>query len=436
MDRPAAAPDVLAQLLAGDWRDPDGGDPPRFPSLSIVVAASLRDRERDLVAPLHLGDRLAVVSDRTTHDVLGGRVERRLASMCSIQSVVLDRPHADAATVATLRSKCAPADALVAVGSGTVNDLCKAAAAADRKRYVVFPTAPSMNGYASANAAITVDGHKQSLPAALPCGIFVDLSVLAQAPAKLIRAGVGDSICRSTAQADWMLSRLVRDTPYREAPFALLAPDEPRWLDAPEALLGGDLQAIEALARTLLLSGLGMTLCQGSYPASQAEHLISHYIDMFAPGDRGEVLHGEQVAVATLTMARIQQALLDGPVPQAKPTRMTRETLRTRFGAAIGASCWSHFQSKHLDASSAAQTTARIADCWNALRKALHPVLVPSERIAEILRRIGAPTEPQGIGVSVAFYAAAVRNARYLRDRYTFLDLADDAGRLDALAAA
>ena len=115
------------------------------------------------------------------------------------------------------------ADALVAVGSGTINDLCKYAAAQDGKPYVVFATAPSMNGYTSMNAAITVDGHKKTLPAATPLGVFMDLGVLAAAPARMIRAGLGDSLCRSTAQADWLLSHHLLGTPYRRAPFALLA---------------------------------------------------------------------------------------------------------------------------------------------------------------------------------------------------------------------
>ena len=101
---------------------------------------------------------------------------------------------------------------------------------------------------------------------------------------------------------------------YREAPFALLAADEPALLDAPEALFGGDLDAMGALARTLVLSGFGMTICHGSYPASQGEHLISHYIDMFAPADRPRVLlTASRSAVATLTMARLQEAMIDGP---------------------------------------------------------------------------------------------------------------------------
>ena len=72
---------------------------------------------------------------------------------------------------------------------------------------------------------------------------------------------------------------------------------------APVRSAAGDPEAMRALARTLVLSGHGMTICGGSHPASQGEHLISHYIDMFAPPGRAPFFHGEQVAVATLTMA-------------------------------------------------------------------------------------------------------------------------------------
>src|SRR5437899_238147 len=314
--RSTTASDTLGQLLRGEWPDPDGGPPISVPALVVAIECSLAGREAELALPLRLGRRIAVVSDATTRQVLGERVERALARIAAIVPVVLDaQPHADTQTVEVLRRASAHADALVAVGSGTINDVCKYAAAKDGKPYAVFATAPSMNGYASKNAAITIDGHKRSLPAASPVGVFMDLAVLCAAPARMIRAGLGDSLCRSTAQADWLLSHHLLGTPYRHAPFALLAEDEPALLDNPEALLHGDLDAMRALARTLILSGLGMTICDGSYPASQGEHLISHYIDMFAPAGRGACFHGEQVAVATLTMARIQEEVLAGGTP-------------------------------------------------------------------------------------------------------------------------
>ena len=137
--------DALDRLLRGDYVDPDGGRRIAVSVKDVRIERSLQDIEADLVAPLGLGRRLAVVSDPATRAVLGARVERALSRLGTIVPVVLEpQPHADLATVATLRRACGSADALVAVGSGTINDLCKFAAAKDGKPYVVFATAPSM----------------------------------------------------------------------------------------------------------------------------------------------------------------------------------------------------------------------------------------------------------------------------------------------------
>ncbi len=273
--------DPILQLLTGQWPDPETGEPLGVAVRSIVIADDLSGIEGDLIARLDLGRRLAVVSDRSTQDVLGARVERALAAAGQVIPIHLrDHPHADDVTVDRIRAATADADALIAVGAGTINDLCKYAAFQDGKPYAVFGTAPSMNGYCAANASITVAGLKKSLAARPPAGVFLDLAVLAAAPSRMIRSGLGDSLCRPTAQADWLLSHLLRDAPYREAPFALLAGDEGPLLESAAALMAGDLEAMRRLARMLVLSGLGMGLSGGSYPASQGEHLISHYIEM------------------------------------------------------------------------------------------------------------------------------------------------------------
>ena len=51
-------------------------------------------------------------------------------------------------------------------------------------------------------------------PAHAPTGVFFDLAVLAAAPARMMRAGLGDTVCRTTAQVDWLLSHLLLDTAY------------------------------------------------------------------------------------------------------------------------------------------------------------------------------------------------------------------------------
>jgi glycerol-1-phosphate dehydrogenase [NAD(P)+] len=402
----------------------------------VAIEDSLAGAEAELVGRLALGRAFAVVSDSVTHGVLGARVERALAAIGSVTTLVLPgHPHADEATAALVGRETVRVDALVAVGSGTITDLTKYAAAQAGKPCVVFGTAPSMNGYTSPSAAITVAGLKKSLPAVAPAGVFLDLSVLAAAPARLIRAGLGDSLCRPTAQADWLLAHLVRGEAYREAPFALLAEDEPALLAESEALVRGDRAAVARLARTLVLSGFGMAISGGSYPASQGEHLISHYADMLGSADWPPSFHGEQVGVATLAMAALQEEILGGPPPRIGPTPADEPTLVRHFGPILGPACWRELAPKRLDAGAADVLTQRLAADWEQIRSRLLPVTRPAAELRAALARAGAPVTSEALGWPRGFFRDAVRHAREIRSRWTFLDLAADAGRLEAFAA-
>jgi glycerol-1-phosphate dehydrogenase [NAD(P)+] len=426
--------DIIARLLNGSLYDPDGDGTLRVATRSVVIAPSLWGGEADVVAPLQLGHHLAVVSDSTTHTVLGARVERALASLGRVTSVILPgRPHPDADVVENIRHESAAADALVAVGSGTINDLCKYASACDGKPYVVFATAPSMNGYTSLSAAITVHGHKKSLKAQAPQGVYLDLAVLAAAPARMIRSGLGDSLCRPTAQADWLLGHLLFDQPYRTTPFVLLAADESQLFAAAEALMAGDLAAMECLVRTLLLSGFGTAICGSSQPASQGEHLISHYADMFGDRSWPEPFHGEQIGVTTLTMARLQERLLAGPAPTLHPDANDDAVFIARYGEDLGRSCWAEYAQKRLDAERARTVNQLIEQSWDRIVQGIAQVTRPSAFLATVLRRAGAPTVPEDLGWPRHFYRQAVGHAREIRNRYTVLDLAADSGRLEPI---
>lgn len=421
--------DSIQLLIEGRYPDPDGGGFISIPVRCIAIEDSLDGSEADLIRQTGLAGRLVVVSDSRTHEALGARVVRSLSSLGSITSVVLDGyPHADEVTADLLEARTGACDALIAVGSGTINDLCKYVAARSGKPYVVFPTAPSMNGYTSSNAAITTGGHKKSLAASTPAGVFVDLKVLSRAPVRMIQAGLGDSSCRSTAQVDWLLSHHLFDTPYRTAPFELLAADEPGLLEESGALGRGELDAMRRLARTLILSGLGMTICGGSYPASQGEHLISHYIDMMSPRGRRAKLHGEQIAVTTLTMARLQESFLrSDELPRLEPTRITQEEVLAHFGSDVGASCWKEFEQKILIEENLERVNDRLNASWSDIVASCESIAVDSLVLQDALTAAGAPTVPQSIDLDALFYSVAVQHARELRNRYTFLDFAGDA---------
>jgi glycerol-1-phosphate dehydrogenase [NAD(P)+] len=291
-----------------------------------------------------------------------------------------------------------------------------------------------MNGYTSANAAITVGGLKKTLPAIAPQGVFLDLSVLAKAPVRLIRSGLGDSLCRPTAQADWLLACLLDDPvsgkKYRELPFKLLAGDESALFAGAGLLMKGDLGVMRRLARTLVLSGFGMTICGGSYPASQGEHLISHYMDMMSAG-KGlpESYHGEQIGVTALEMARLQERVLAQPKPpRVQPSIRAREDVIAHFGPGIGEACWKELEPKLLDARKAEALNALLASKWDAIRAEIAKVARPASELEAVLKAAGAPTTAHELGWPAGMYANAVAHARDIRNRYTFLDFAAELG--------
>jgi glycerol-1-phosphate dehydrogenase [NAD(P)+] len=428
--------DLISKLIAGTLPDPDGDGVLQVATQSVAILPTLKGIEADFIAPLELGGHLAVVSDSTTHGVLGERVETSLQRLGRVSSIVLPgRPHADGETVELIRRESAAADVLVAVGSGTINDLCKYASAQDRKPYVVFATAPSMNGYTSLNAAITVHGHKKSLAAQAPLGAFFDLEVLTSAPPRMIRSGLGDSLCRPTAQADWMLAHLLFDQPYRTMPFVLLEDDEAQLFAESDALMSGDLEVMRCLVRTLLLSGFGTAICGSSHPASQGEHLISHYVDMFGDHALPEAFHGEQIGVTTLTMARLQERLLEGPAPVVHVNGSDEAGFTSRYGADLGKSCWKEFTQKRLDAGRAKAVNQRLADSWSGIREEIARVTIPARILQAVLQRAGAPTTTEDLGWPRPFYLTAVKQAREIRNRYTFLDLAADSDKLEPVGA-
>jgi glycerol-1-phosphate dehydrogenase [NAD(P)+] len=311
-----AAHDRLEQLIsdvvAGKWKDPTTNKAATVPFEMIRIEESLDGGEADMIAPLKLGKRIAVVSDVNTNEAMGRRVAKHLKALGTIEELVLPgNTHCDEPTIAMVQEKTRHADAIVAVGSGALSDTCKYATFKDGRKYATFGTAASMNGYAASTASVTLNnGYKTSLPAHAPRGIFLDLKVTADAPHWLSAAGLGDSLCRPTAQVEWWASHRLFGTFYSSVPYTLFADDEPKMIESAAGLAKHDIAANGHLHRVLTLCGLGVCFTGVSHHGSMGEHQVSHWIDMFAGDAHPGTTHGQQVGVASLAIARLHHELL------------------------------------------------------------------------------------------------------------------------------
>jgi len=315
------------------------------------------------------------------------------------QDILPARPKPEMELATRIMQHAMPADALVAIGSGTINDLVKYAAHQLKKPYVVVATAPSMNGYVSPNASIINGKHKESIACTMPMAVLMDTEILVNAPSRMIRAGIGDCLCRSTAQADWLLSHLLLDTHYVEEVFEWLLPYEKVLLQHAKFAVLGDKEIMEVLAKMLILSGLGMARAWGSYPASQGEHMIAHTMEELYGNKLPATLHGEQIAVTTLSMAERQARILASDPP---PLALAKPNGRN----------YNHEQIEH-----------RLGKNWRQIRDKIRTVVIPQVSLYDALSDAGCPVSPEDLGWKDPIYDQALAKARFHRDRFTFLDL-------------
>ena len=100
------------------------------------------------------------------------------------------------------------ADYVLAVGSGTLNDMAKSVATRLHIPSGVLATAASMDGYCSKGAALMRGGFKVTDEVCTPADILIDLEIVRNAPKLMTAAGFGDIIGKYTCLTDWKHMRL------------------------------------------------------------------------------------------------------------------------------------------------------------------------------------------------------------------------------------
>lgn len=254
-----------------------------------------------------------LVADNYTYEAAGRQVEQLLDQaglayhkrVFQTETPLVPNEYALGSVLAAMTSQD---DMLLAVGSGTLNDVTKYVSARTGVPYVIAATAPSMDGYASTVAPTILDGFKTTLPAVYPAAIVADVDILKDAPMPMLTAGFGDIIGKFTSLADWRLSHQLNKEYYCPEVAGVIEAAVETCAANAQALAQREPQAIQAVTEALILSGLAMGMVGVSRPASGAEHQMAHYWEMDALR-RGEEhpLHGNAVGVGTVLAASLYE---------------------------------------------------------------------------------------------------------------------------------
>ena len=401
------------------------------------------------------GAEALVVADETTWRVCGAEVRAALcrSGVKCIEPFILPAVPPPTATYenlkaveSTMASGGARARA-VAVGAGTINDLCKCASSRLGRPYMCVATAASVDGYASFGAPITKDGFKKTWPCKAPLAILADTGILLAAPPHLSASGYADLAAKIPSGADWILADAVGSDPIREDVWATTQSPLRGWISSPEGLSKGDHAAMNNLFTGLALTGFAMQATHTSRPASGAEHLYSHFWEMaeIRKPDGSHPSHGDKVGIGALATTLLLEKFLREPfdasqidaAAAAYPDFARRETFirATMPSEAVADEAVEASRAKHLDEAALRARLGIIAARHGELRERISAQLIPFMEFRSMLEKAGCPVSPSQIGATARDVLAATFGAQMIRNRYTILDLLYEAGRLPAYAA-
>ena len=406
----------------------------------LFLGAGVVSRTAEMFAKLFPSQKAIIVADKNTWEVAGKAVFASLEAAAIPQ----DEPHiftdedfyAEWKHIETLKARLEKTDAIaIAVGSGVLNDLTKYTSHLLNRKYMCVGTAASMDGYTAFGSSITKDGNKQTFDCPAPYGFVMDPEIAAVAPKELAASGYADLIAKIPAAADWMLAEVTGNEKIDQFAWDLVQNGLRESLSAPAAVHAGDVAMTEALAEGLLMSGFAMQAIQSSRPASGTEHQFSHCWDMEDLCFEGKhVSHGFKVGIGTLASTASIEFLLEKDIENLDVDKCVEawksweeqvEEINEVFAGKPGhlARGLSEAKGKYTDKEGLRKQLEALKAAWPALKEQIRKQIIPFEEVRENLRLVGAPYEPEHIGVSRERFRKTFSYIPYMRSRFANIDI-------------
>lgn len=415
---------------------------------SLIIGSGVVGQTAEMFVRLFPGSKAVIVADQNTWEVAGKYAQESLdrAGVQSYDAYIFASEdfYAEWKHIETLKAYLDEKDCIaIAVGSGVINDTVKYVSHLLGRPYMCVGTAASMDGFTAYGASITKDGNKQTFDCPAPLGFIMDSAIAAAAPKQLAASGYADLIAKIPAGADWMIADVVGSEKIDQFAWDLVQNGLKESLSDPAAVFAGDVEKTQALADGLLMSGFAMQAIQSSRPASGTEHQFSHCWDMEDLCFEGKhVSHGFKVGIGTLISTAELEFLLakdienvdvDSCVDAWKSWEETEQEIREVMAGKPGhiARGLVETKGKYVDKEGLRCQIETLKTAWPQLKERIREQIIPFEQVRENLRLVGAPYEPEMIGVSRERFRKTVSYIPYMRSRFTNIDVIYRLGWMD-----
>lgn len=415
---------------------------------ALIIGNGTVTRTAEMFCNLFPGQKAIIIADSNTWEVAGKDAQKSLDDngVASLKPYIFDSHdfYAEWKHVETLKAHLEQLDAVaIAVGSGVINDTVKYVSHLLGRKYMCVGTAASMDGFTAYGSSITKDGNKQTFDCPAPLGFVMDSAIAAEAPKELAASGYADLIAKIPAGADWMLADVAGSEKIDEFAWGLVQDGLKETLSDPAAIYAGDVEKIQGLADGLLMSGFAMQAICSSRPASGTEHQYSHCWDMEDLCFEGKhVSHGFKVGIGTLASTAELEFLLekgldnidvDACVESWKSWEEMEAEIREVLAGKPGhiARALVEAKGKYVDKEGLRRQLTALKVAWPELSERIRRQIIPFVQVRENLKLVGAPYEPEMIGVTRERFRKTITYIPFMRSRFTNIDVIYRLGWLD-----
>ncbi|AIF69475.1 glycerol-1-phosphate dehydrogenase [Palaeococcus pacificus DY20341] len=266
----------------------------------VILGENLKDKVSEVAKRLKLNERALILYGKKTKKIAGNEVEKHLKEDFNVSALTIKAPTMQEVERVIRFIEDNSIGWIIGVGGGSIIDVAKLSSFKADIPFISFPTTASHDGIASANASIKDLGAKTSIKAKPPIAVIVDVKVIKTAPYRFLAAGVGDMISNLTAVKDWQLAHKLKGEYYSEYAASLSLMSAKMVIKNADVIRLGNEESVRKVVKGLISSSVAMSIAGSSRPASGAEHLFSHALDMLL---EKPALHGEQCGIGTIVMA-------------------------------------------------------------------------------------------------------------------------------------
>ena len=269
----------------------------------VIVGKGILGSVVTICMKLGFSERVMVVTGPKTRHVAGHHVQDLLedAAIHVDATCVSSASLKEVNNVVTEMKESCP-QVIIGVGGGTKIDVAKLAAAREDVPLLSVPTTASHDGIASPMVSIKGSDMPYSVKAHTPMAIVADTAVISTADKRFTTSGCGDILAKFSAVQDWRLAHRVKNEYYGEYAASLALMSAKLVAKHADSIGAEEEDGLRVLLEALISCGVAMSIAGSSRPSSGSEHLFSHALDMVAAKP---ALHGEQVGVGTIMMARL-----------------------------------------------------------------------------------------------------------------------------------